>query len=412
VTFPGPLASAGTTTGTSGQTLALSATAAAGYDDNVLASDVSGAAIDPLLQIGGAYAATDLGLSYAAQTRAVGIGASGFSNFRLYNTAQDFTAHAYGGSIGLSVSATPRFHLGGLFGASHTNQYSFWTFPALTQQPLGQIFTTRAPEYGLAAADVTIVMTGASLGYDLTKRSSLNFQYGQGKSTYGGLGFDQTRRSYSGRYSLGFTKYASLRLGYGQERADYLSTGQVVKYGTADVGVDYGRPLSFSRRTKLTFGVNTLALDNGGETYLTVGGHANLNHEFRVWNADVAYTRGVGFIDGFADPFLADSISAELTGHLGRRVRVTLSTGYSNGDIGVGASTFRNFDSYVGSARTQVSVARSLALFGEYVFYHYHFDNQIALPQGTPHGLDRQGARAGLSLTVPILHERTPRVTR
>jgi hypothetical protein len=362
--------------------------------------------------VGGSYGSTDFGVSYAAQNRAVSVGASGFSNFRFYNTAQEFTARSYGGSTGVSGSVTPRLHLGASVGASHANQYTFWTFPAVTPQPLGQLFTPLAPEYGLSFADVTSVTTGGSLGYDLTKRSSLSFQYGYGKATYGGLGFDQTRRSYSGRYTLGLTKYASLRLGYGQERADYLLNGQDVKYGTADVGVDYGRPLSFSRRTKFSFGVNTLALDNGSDTYLTAGGHASLNHEFKAWNANLAYTRGVGFIDGFADPFLADSVAAGLTGRLGKRTTVSLSSGYSNGDVGVGASTFRNFDSYSGSAHIEVGLRRNLGLFGEYVYYHYKFDKLIALPQGTPHGLDRQGVRAGLSLTVPILKERTPRVTR
>jgi hypothetical protein len=67
-----------------------------------------------------------------------------------------------------------------------------------------------------------------------------------------------------------------------------------------------------------------------------VGGHANLNHEFKTWDANVAYTRGIGFIDGFADPFVADSVAAGLTGRLGRRTVLMLSSGYSNGDVGCG----------------------------------------------------------------------------
>jgi hypothetical protein len=78
----------------------------------------------------------------------------------------------------------------------------------------------------------------------------------------------------------------------------------------------------------------------------------------------------------------------------------------------VGASTFHSFDTYSGSARLQVGIARNLAAFGEYVYYHYRFDKQIVLPQGAPNGLDRHGVRAGISLTVPILYERTPRATR
>jgi hypothetical protein len=74
----------------------------------------------------------------------VGVGASGFADIRRYNTGQQFTARDYGGSAGMSVSATPRLHLGASLGASHANQYTFWTFPALTQ-PLSGSFSRRWP---------------------------------------------------------------------------------------------------------------------------------------------------------------------------------------------------------------------------------------------------------------------------
>jgi hypothetical protein len=176
--------------------------------------------------------------------------------------------------------------------------------------------------------------------------------------------------------------------------------------------VDYGRPLSLSRHTKVTFGINSYGLDNGRDTYYTVGGHANLIHEFKAWNVNAAYNRGVGFIDGFSDPYVADGVSAGLTGRLSRRATLNFSTGYSKGDVGQGPADFRNFSSYTGVARTEYALMRRMGMFAEYVYYHYDFDKLIQLPQGTPHRLNRQGVRAGIMLTVPLLPERTPRATR
>jgi hypothetical protein len=238
-------------------------------------------------------------------------------------------------------------------------------------------------------------------------------QYGYGQATYEEEAFDLKRQNYGGQISQGLTRYLSLHLGYSQERADYTSTSmQPIRYGSLDGGLDYGRPLSLTRHTKFTFGITSLALDNGPQTYYTAGGHANLSHEFKAWNVNLAYNRGVGFIDGFADPYVADGVSAGLTGRVNRRTTMNFSAGYSNGNVGSSPSDFRNFSSYTGLAHAEFALMRRLGLFGEYVYYHYDFNRLIQLPLGTPHRLNRQGVRAGLMLTVPLLQERTPRVTR
>src|SRR5580765_442679 len=78
--MPASMPMASRPSGKSSETLTLSANAAAGYDDNLLASDVSGASAGPGLAVGGSYASTDLGVSYGAESRAVSFGANGFSS--------------------------------------------------------------------------------------------------------------------------------------------------------------------------------------------------------------------------------------------------------------------------------------------------------------------------------------------
>jgi hypothetical protein len=397
-------------TSQSAQSLSLSGTAAAGYDDNVLPPDAGQSSSQVQ---GGSYAATELGLNYAVQRRAISFNGNGFSTFRAYDASEHFNARTYGGSAGVSATLKRRVHVSGTGGASHSTQYGFWVFPGVTESPLGQVLIPLAPEYGLAAADVTTVRAIGSAGYDLTKRSALTFQYGLERATYDGGAFDLERRDVSGRYTLGLTRYATLHVGYAQQLGDYVSSGRSsVRAGSADVGVDYGRPLSFSRRTKVMFGATSLTVDSGADTYWTAGGHASLTHEFEDWTASLAYNRGVAFIDGFADPFITDAVVAGASGRLSRRVSITTSAGYSNGVVGARSAAFGDFGSYTGLARAEFALTRRLGLFSEYVYYHYLFGDRIALPGGTPRQLNRQGVRVGLTVVVPILKERTPRVTR
>ena len=77
-----------------------------------------------------------------------------------------------------------------------------------------------------------------------------------------------TTRSYGGGYSYSATRYTTLRLGY--SRAGLQLSG--VCLGAAnddtrsdrfDAGMNYSRPLSISRRTTLSFGTGSAAIDNG-----------------------------------------------------------------------------------------------------------------------------------------------------
>jgi len=381
-----------------GQQLTAEAAVGAGYDDDVLAG--SGTPIgDPRIQASGGYGLTDLGLRYSAENRRVSVGASASSAFRFYRLDEPFTARNVGGAAGVSVALTTRLRANAGITGQNSSQYIFWVFPGLTESPLGQ---TSLPslDYSLTSTAGTSYDANTSLTYGLTRRSSLAAEYGYGEARFGEDAFRLKRNRWAGRYTYGFTRYASLRLGYGVEDAEY-NRGQRFQRRVIDAGIDYARPLSFSRRTTFKFGAGTATLDDGESTFSTVTGHANLNHVLsRRWTLNAAYNRGVGFIDGFVDPFVADSAAISTFGGFGRRVQVGLTAAYSNGDVGLSGSRSQSYETYTATSRMQVTLARNTAAFGEYVYYHYRFDPSVVLPLNSPRALNRRGVRGGVSYTV------------
>ena len=71
-------------------------------------------------------------------------------------------------------------------------------------------------------------------------------------------------------------------------------------------------------------------------------------------------------------------------------------------DVGISINT-RRYSTTMAAASYQVALTRSTALFAQYDFNHYLFDKTVALPPGMSRGLDRNGARVGLNLWLPLL---------
>ncbi len=60
------------------------------------------------------------------------------------------------------------------------------------------------------------------------------------------------------------------------------------------------------------------------------------------------------------------------------------------------------FDSYSASARLRRALHRTLAVYVEYLFYQYNFDEVADRPFGLPREFSRNGVRVGLSLWLPL----------
>jgi hypothetical protein len=231
-------------------------------------------------------------------------------------------------------------------------------------------------------------------------------------------------RSYSvgGRYRHGVSRYASLRLGYAFREGQYglTPTTPTTRVHDIDVGVDYARALSVTRRTSIDFStgssvVTVPAIDPAGdgrevnEVQLRLVGTVGLLHEMgRSWRLRVAYNRGVGFAEAFAEPVFADGFNASLHGFFNRRTDFSTNGGFSFGDVGLrpDSGISRSGDSFrtwFFSARSQYALGSLWAVYTEYLYYSQDLGATVIVPDGIPATLHRHTMQIGLTFWVPFL---------
>jgi hypothetical protein len=181
-----------------------------------------------------------------------------------------------------------------------------------------------------------------------------------------------------------------------------------LRYHNLDVGVDYSRALSFSRRTTVSFATGTTAITDGQSTHYQAIGNAQLNHEIgRTWRATISYDRAFQFVDTLLEPVFYDAASAGVGGLVNRRVRVQLNARASLGRIGVGSYRVNNdFDTYQGIATVAIALSRYIDFGVDYSIYRYRFDSGAVLPIGIPRNIERQSVAAHIDVWAPLYSRR------
>jgi hypothetical protein len=215
-------------------------------------------------------------------------------------------------------------------------------------------------------------------------------------------------RDLSARLSYQVSRDLALVGGYRYQAGTYqnnLAPSTEDRLNSLEIGVDYQKALSLSRRTTVSFTTGSIGVQNpSGATEYRLVGSARLNRDIgRTWRTSGVYTRGVSMIEGFPQPFFADSLAAYATGSVSERVSLYLTGGYSKGELGLTASATPT-NMFDAMARLRVTMTRLFALSGQYVFYRYQFDGTTGLlPLGIPSQLNRQGLRFGVDIYLPFI---------
>jgi len=392
------------------QTLDFSASLYGAYDDDVFA-DQAGLALSSGLQRSGWFGGLESGLNYTRRGRRIGFGADAGIGvtaypdeplYVVYRTGANFNAPlARHTSLALSESFVyaPEYRLG-LF-VDPTNSRVF-------DDPFGSV----VPDLGLFRE--RSYRTNSNVGITQTFRdeSSLSGFYSIATANYESNDLNYINQGAGVRYQRQLTRNAGLHVGYGYGGGRYPNMNNLSRRGihNIDVGVDYGRALSVSRRTQFSFSTGSAlfyvnqGVSNGADRRLDFAllGSANLSHEMgRTWTASIAYQRSVAFHEGFVDPFLAQSVSATLKGLLSRRLQFNAATSYSRGVVG--ANSNNNFDSTGANAGLQYALSRFFAAYVNYVYYQYSFPAGIAVDPRFPPSLSRNGVRFGITTSIPVI---------
>lgn len=185
-------------------------------------------------------------------------------------------------------------------------------------------------------------------------------------------------------------------LGYGFTQSTSRTAGSTLddRRHDLDVGVDYARPLSFSRHTTLSVTSGSSVLTDAEGNHFRVDADVEVSHQLsRHWSAAASYTRPIEYLAGFARPLISDAVRVGFSGTLPHRISLLVSAGSATGTEGsVGGA---HFSSYTGSVRISRRLSPVWALEGEYHDGRYRFDED---PQaaGIPAAFARRGFRAGI----------------
>jgi opacity protein-like surface antigen len=353
----------------------------------------------------GLYSNLDSALRYTRGRRARRLTVTAGSALRYTPAPYQLLSTNYQGGVAFSSPVWRGGRLDVSQSAAYTPYYQFDVFPAISleaaEAPKGP-----SSDYAIWKQPAYTYTSGIQFLQQFSARSSLRLEYARRSVLVSGHATDLLTQNAGIRFTHRFTRYAGFHAGIGSGVAQFGPASGVVnriRTHDIDIGLDYDRPISFSRRTTLSFSSGSSLIPQSGTMHYHLIGNASLTHEIaRTWKTSLQYGRALQFVEAFPQPLLSDSITAGIKGNPSRRVDMTFSGSYSAGQIGVSAAG-GTFGTYTGSAHIGISVNRHFALYSEYLYYHYRLGQLTSVATAVPGQLDRQTARVGLKLWFPLL---------
>ena len=330
---------------------------------------------------------------------------------RYFPDSQDFMTMDRSASVGIDAQLRPNTR----FRASQTVQYSpYRQFGGVIFQPedVGEL-----PIYnpdGAATLGESFYDLGSmvELSRQLSQRTALSLDY----RFRVGLTDDASELPLAHRAGIGMRhvigRYAALKLGtaYRFGRTGYQVTALPTKSLDFDVGIDYNRPLSFSRGTTISFSSGTAlvsrsatALDPGevGRNFVAIAAATIQQTIGRHWEAQLGADRNLQYVDGFPDPFYATRITTRLSGEMGRNLALQAAADYSTGG-GLATTVLQNFNGVQAQARLNYKLSRRWQLFGAYYFTENRLsaDSLSTLPAGLVLRPNQTSVQVGINFRI------------
>jgi len=396
----------------SSQNLNITVSVAEAYDQDV--TDRSGGVDLQIFQGRGSYTTFTPQMDFKSGRGRFQVGITGGSSVRYYGDLHEAMVVNHSVGTGFTVQLTPRTSLFLNEGITYSPALFYGLFASTGEAGAGDTVPA-APNYVLNSKRSYVYDSKASLTHKITERAVLLFNAGFQYQDYTGHDTaypDLRTHDVGGHFLYSLNRDVKLRLGYTYKDGQYLGAPRTTEHDF-DIGVDYSRPLSRTRKTTVTLSLGpTIAngalsqassLDVGRQYRLTAS--TALTHQLgRTWTAQGTYRRGMGYyVEGFARPVFTEAYAASASGFLNRRADVSLSGAYSTGESALTGAPDQ-FSTYTADARVRFGLGKMWATYVEYLFYYYKFNSGIQLPTGVPPYLTRNGVRTGLTLWVPVRH--------
>lgn len=393
--------------------LDVNASMVEGYDSDV--PQELRPALDPSgLESGGLYSTLDLAASYSWRNAHTQVGANATSIVRYYSSFGETRSLGQSGGFGVSTRLPGKFTFLANQAAAYSPSYLSSLFPTGGFVEVGDSGHT-AQDYRANDFEVYTYTTTVSLGRSLGRRTSvgvvMDYQYND-RVHETDLWGDLNAHSLSGRLSRNLSRNAVLTTQYRYRSGEFgFALEGKTRQHAIDVGINYTRPLSPTRRVVMGFSVGAAKADVPQlfqnavirhEQYLGTS-EAELDYQFgRSWRAGARFRRGLEYVVDIPDPVFANGLRATVGGFASRRVDLSFSAAYSSGESLL-SRTALTFDTYTGDIRVRYGLTRQAAAYIEYLYYYYSFRGVRQLLAGIPSGLERNGVHVGVTVWMPAI---------
>jgi hypothetical protein len=368
----------------------------------------------------GAHGDADALVAYQRRSGKTTIGAVARSVERYDTSLRTFDVmYGQAGVQLATVGVRNQFHAGQSVG--YQPYYQFGAAADPNASPISQTAQSHG-DFANAALSSIESTTMVDLTRSIGRRDSLTVAYSRQQTIFRGGELDLTSQNISMRLAHRLTNGVSLRTGYGYRTADgfVTATSRRLRYHDLDLGLDYTRSLSLSRKTAITFrsGSSIVPVDpttTGQDSavsprriaFVVTGDAAITRRIGRTWSTRLAVNRSVQVLEGFAQPVIANALSTALGGSLNRRTSFSSSAGFTSGTVGVGTGGVAGgpdtYASWTGAAGLHIALSRRYGIDAQYSYYGHRFGNGVLLPPGLANDLRRQVARIGLTWRTPIV---------
>jgi len=373
----------------------------AGDDNSFLSTDAD--ILDAALQSKRVYSGLTISAQYVRRPPRRVLTFNTAAAGRYYSDLRRVVTTRYGGGMTLDALVARDWRL------QLSNTASFSPFYQVVLAPSAPGLWTPdapAPSADNAVSRQHAMQYGSFIGvtHGYSARSSIAFNYGL-RYTQVFEGADSGSQRGGVEYVHGIAKDIGLRLGYayGVAFTGANPGARPIRNQDIDIGLNYGRSFSPSRRMSLGFTTGSSIISSDDGSHFRVTGSARFTRRLSPrWTAVVLYDRGLQVPDGATRPFFSDTVSAGINGYFSPRASLRILPAYSHGTVGFTGQT-NAYNSYSSTTRFEVAISHRLAVYAEHFYYNYAFDSGVGLPAFLTTGLNRQGVRAGLAVWTPLV---------
>jgi hypothetical protein len=405
-----PVFGQGSAAATGATTFDVTVDVAEAYDSNLNAE--LGNITPSVYQVSGAYTLFAPQARFAANGSRVQFAATGGSSARYFNQSDVFVLNGYNLGLGLTAELTRSTTVTISEGVTYAPSYLYGLFQQLATPSVGGVVPS-ASNYGVDGVQSLATVSTARLTHHMTPRAAFSLSGSYGRTdmvnNFVGSGYsDLLNYSAGGAFTYSLNKGMTVRMGYTYRDGQYTELVRSKEHDI-DLGVNYTRPISQTRKLNLNITVGPRVMDQSSDTtglvpLQTFGVVADVGVSRqigRTWTAQGGYHRGLAFIEGLPGPAYTDSVAGSTRGFLSRRVDLSIAGSVARGNLSQ-INTASAFTTYTADARLQRAVGGKFALYAEYLYYFYDFGRGIQLPVGVTPTLTRNTVRFGLSLWLPL----------